>query len=91
MATTFEGGRVQLDTLADVAGYIVGTAAGAIATLGIEGHDVETVLSRLTEPRFADTVTGLYARAVDEGKDKVATIGAIGGALVRSYRRHYGI
>lgn len=91
MAITRTAGRVHLDTTEDVVAWLAASVAKTIANAGHAGHDLETVLTRMTSDAILDTIRSAYTHWASQGRDRRTGIEKIGVRLIHEYRRTYGI
>lgn len=82
---------VQLATTLDAVAYIAATTAQAIANKGVDGHDLDTVMYRMTSDRALSQISAAYLRRVRAGQHRPTAITKIGVALITEYRTRYGI
>lgn len=82
---------IQLKTAAEVAAYIAATTAQAIANKGVDGHDLDTVMGRVTADRVLSQIHSAYLRRVRDGQHRPTAMTKIGANLITEYRTHYGI
>lgn len=82
---------VQLATTIDIVAYIAATTAQAIASKGVDGHDLDTVMYRMTSDRALSQIRAAYLRRARAGQHRPTAITKIGVALIAEYRTRYGI
>jgi tellurite resistance protein len=82
---------VRLNTTTDVVAYIAATTAQAIADKGVDGHELETVMHRMTSDRVLSQIRTAYLRRAQAGEHRPTAITKIGVGLITEYRTHYGI
>lgn len=82
---------VRLNTTTDVVAYIAATTAQAIANKGVDGHDLDTVMRRMTSDRVLSQIRSAYLRRAKAAQHRPTAITKIGVNLITEYRTHYGI
>jgi len=82
---------VGLRTTTDIVAYITATTAQVIAGKGVDGHDLDTVMRRMTSDRVLSQIRAAYLRRARDGQRRPAAITKVGVSLVTEYRTHYGI
>ncbi|MGW7688789.1 hypothetical protein ACWGMA_07835 [Streptomyces asiaticus] len=82
---------VQMAATTGVVAYIAATTAQAIANKGVDGHDLDTVMHRMTSDRVLSQIRTAYVRRSRAGQHRPTAITKIGVNLITEYRTHYGI
>lgn len=89
--TAAAASKIHLKDTEEVVAWIAATAAKSIGAAGIPGHNLHTVMERMTSGKVLDTIRAAYTTWAATGKDRPEGITKIGVRLIQEYRRTYGI
>ncbi|MFB8442679.1 hypothetical protein ACFC7A_26875 [Streptomyces niveus] len=78
-------GAVNCSNTAEVVAWIAGNVARVIATAEKPGHDLHTVMGRMTTDRVMDRIRAVYLSEVDHGAHRPEVIMRIGIELIEEY------
>lgn len=90
-ASAASAAKIHLKDTTEVVAWIAATVARSISAAGIPGHDLHTVMDRMTTNQALDTIRTAYTTWAGDGKDRPEGITKIGVRLIQEYRRTYGI
>lgn len=79
------------DALTKVTAYAAARAALTIAADHTPGHDLDTVMARMTTSRALDTIRRAYTHRIHAGDSAKEAADKVGLRMVRAYRDHYGL
>lgn len=82
---------IRLKDATEVTAWIATKVAETIAKAGREGHDLDTVLFRMTSTKVLATIRVAYIHQVENGVDKPEAIKKIGVRLIAEYRKTYDL
>lgn len=82
---------IHLKDTTEVVGYIAARTAETIAARGYPGHDLHTVMDRMTSDRVLETIRAAYVHWAAAGNDRPTGIVRIGVRLIAEYRRTFGL
>lgn len=83
--------QIHLKDATEVTAWVATKVAETIAKAGYEGHNLDTVLYRMTNTKVLATIRTAYINWVEKGGDKNEGITKIGVRLITEYRRTYGV
>jgi len=81
----------DIEAITEVTAYIAARAAVTIKADQAPGHDLDTVMRRMTCDSALDTIHRAYAIRITAGDGAKEAAIKVGLRMVRAYRDHYGI
>lgn len=82
---------IHLETTSDVIGYIAARATEAIASKNAPGHDLDTVLTRMTTDKALSTMRSAYEFRLAAGDAEQDAAIKVGVRMIQAYRIQYDI
>ena len=82
---------VHLATTTDVVAWIAANVAKTIAGKHAPGHDLNTVMRRMTSDNILGTIRTAYVFRCERGYDRPESIKMIGCRVIAEYCREYGL
>lgn len=82
---------IHLETTTEVVGWIAATVSTVIASANLPGHDLDTVMSRMTTDRVLTAIRTAYITRVQRGDDRNDAIKRLGVCLIAEYYSQLGI
>lgn len=79
------------EAITKVTAYIAARAAVTIKADRAPGHDLDTVMRRMTSDSALDTIRRAYAFRITAGDGAEDAADKVGRRMVRAYRDQYGI
>jgi hypothetical protein len=83
--------RIHLKDTTEVVAYIAAKVSESLAAEGFPGHDLETVMTRMTSDRVLATIRGAYTHMARRGDDRPSAISKIGVRLIAEYYTQHNL
>lgn len=83
--------HIHLNDTEDVVAWIAANVSKTIAKASHEGHDLNTVMTRMTSDRVLNLIRTAYLHCARQGQDRPDAIRRIGVRLIAEYCRQYDL